>query len=98
MHLHITVYQLMARRTWADRRVTATIHALRGGKSAAVELTDDELARWEDNLRGIGQEIIVADFEAIRPIYIDGTCETCDFYRRCGMYFEQHHAALEDVD
>ena len=95
----MTVYQLMARRMWPDRRITATIHALRGDKSATIELTDDELAIWEDNLRGIGQgDHQKPTTEAVRPIYIDGTCETCDFYRRCGMYFEQHDAALEDAD
>jgi len=92
----MTIYQLMARRTWPDRRVAATIHALGGGKSATIELTDEEIAAWEDELRGIGQRILESDYEAVRPVYLPDTCPSCDFYSRCRSYFERREETDAD--
>lgn len=85
--LAMCIYQLIAKRAWPDRRVFATIHALRGGVSASAELSNDELDQWEDAIRDIGRQIIETDYESLRPKFLPETCPTCDFYRHCARYF-----------
>lgn len=88
--LAMSVYQLLAKRTWPDRRVFATIHALRGGVTASASFTDEELAEMEENLRGIGLEILETDFEAVRPFPLPDVCPGCDFLvPRCSRYWER---------
>lgn len=86
--LAMCIYQLVAKRTWPERRVFATIHALRGGVSASAELTAAELEEWEDAIRDIGRQIIETDYESLRPRYLPEICPGCDFYRRCVRYFQ----------
>lgn len=86
--LAMCVYQLIAKRTWPDRRVFATIHALRGGVSASAELSDAELDEWEEAIRDIGRQIIETDYESLRPVFLPETCPGCDFYPRCSRYFQ----------
>jgi RecB family exonuclease len=87
--LAMTVYQLLAKRNYPDRRVLATIHALRGGVSASISYTDDELAEIEDDLRGIGIEIIETDFDPVRPAPLPGVCPYCDFLPICERYWRK---------
>jgi len=89
------IYQLLVKRAHPDRRVRATIHGLQDGSSATVELTDDELAAIEDDLRGVGIEIVETDFEAVRPELIVGVCEECDFLRACDRYWKARGREFE---
>ncbi|HEX5324744.1 MAG TPA: PD-(D/E)XK nuclease family protein [Capsulimonadaceae bacterium] len=86
--LAMSIYQLIAKRNWPERRVFATIHALRGGVAASAELTTEELSEWEDALRDVGRQIIETDYESLRPAYLPDTCPACDFYPRCNRYFQ----------
>ncbi len=87
--LAMSVYQLLARRNWPDRRVFATIHALRGDVTASASYTDDELAELEEELRGIGLLIMETDFEAVRPVPLPDVCPTCDFLPLCSRYWQR---------
>jgi putative RecB family exonuclease len=84
--LAMSIYQLLAKRMYPDRNVSATIHALRGGVSATTSYTDEELNLLEDDLRGIGLLILETDFESVTPQLIDH-CEHCDFLRACRGYW-----------
>ena len=85
--LAMCIYQLLAKRQWPERRVYATIHALRTGAQASVELSDDELNAWEETLNEIGREIIEKDWDAVRPAYLPDICPTCDFLPKCDRYW-----------
>ncbi len=86
--LAMCIYQLLAKRLYPERRVFATIHALRSGATASAELTAEELNVWEDEIKGIALEIIEKDWSAIRPVYLPDTCPTCDFLSRCDRYWK----------
>jgi len=81
--LAMSVYQLLAKRTNPERRVYATIHALRGGVTASAAFTDDEMLVLEEDLRGIGITILEKDFEAVRPVPLPRVCPGCDFLPLC---------------
>lgn len=81
--LAMSVYQLLAKRNNPDRRVYATIHALRGGVTASASYTDEEMLELEEDLRGIGLTILEKDFEAVRPIPLPHVCPHCDFLPLC---------------
>ena len=77
--LAMSVYQLLAQRNWPERRVFATIHALRGGVTASASYTEEEMLALEEDLRGIGLLILETDFEAVQPVPVPGVCDDCDF-------------------
>ena len=79
----MSVYQLLAKRSNPDRRVFATIHALRGGVTASASYTDEEMDALEDDLRGLGLAILEKDFEAVRPVPLPRECPYCDFLPLC---------------
>ena len=81
--LAMSVYQLLTKRSNPDRRVYATIHALRGGVTASASYSDDEMAALEDELRGIGTLILETDFEAVHPVPLPEECPYCDFLPLC---------------
>ena len=81
--LAMSVYQLLAKRNSPDRRVFATIHALRGGVTASASYTDEEMLELEEDLRGVGITILEKDFEAVRPVPLPRVCPSCDFLPLC---------------
>ena len=81
--LAMSIYQLLAKRNNPDRRVYATIHALRGGVTASASYSDEDLLELEEDLRGIGTTILEKDFEAVRPIPLPDVCPWCDFLPLC---------------
>ena len=81
--LAMSVYQLLAKRNNPDRRVYATIHALRGGVTASAAYSDEEMVALEDDLRGIGTQILETDFEAVQPVPLPKECPYCDFLPLC---------------
>ena len=87
--LAMSVYQLLAKRNWPDRAVSATIHALRGGVTASASYTDEEMAALEEDIRGVGLEILEKDFDAVRPVPLPDVCPTCDFLPICTRYWNK---------
>ena len=81
--LAMSVYQLLAKRNNPDRRVFATIHALRGGVTASASYTDSEMLELEEDLRGVGITILEKDFEAVHPVPVPYVCPGCDFLPLC---------------
>lgn len=81
--LAMSVYQLLAKRLHPDRRVFATIHALRGGVEASCSYTDDEMAALEEDIRGLGLLIMETDFDPVRPVPLPDVCPGCDFLPLC---------------
>jgi DNA helicase-2/ATP-dependent DNA helicase PcrA len=93
--LAMSAYQLLLRRTHPEHPVFATIHALRGGESASYELSDAELAHFEEDLRLLGEEILSCEFESLTPSYKD-LCRSCDYVALCKKwpeYLEEWEAA-----
>jgi putative RecB family exonuclease len=86
--LAMCIYQLLAKRLWPDRRVMATIHALRSGEFATVELSTEELDTWESEIKFIAAEIIEKDWDSVRPVYLPDVCPSCDFLTRCTRYWK----------
>jgi putative RecB family exonuclease len=87
--LAMCVYQLILKRLHPERRVMASIHALQSGDVATVELSDEQLVRWEDDLTDIGRRIIETDWQSVRPIYLEDVCPGCDFLALCERYWRK---------
>jgi putative RecB family exonuclease len=87
--LAMSIYQLIVKRLYPDRRVFATIIALRSGMSASAELSDTELSTWEGDIVEIGREILEKDWDAVRPVLLPDICPTCDFLSRCTRYWDR---------
>lgn len=81
--LAMSIYQLLAKRNHPERRVYATIHALRGGITASSAFTDEEMEALEEDVRGLGLLIMETDFDAIRPVPLPDVCPHCDFLPLC---------------
>ena len=89
--LAMSIYQLLVKRNSPDRRVFATIHALRGGITASASYTDEELAALEEDIRGLGMLILGKDFEAVRPLPVPQVCPDCDFLPLCTRAWKREH-------
>ena len=87
--LAMSIYQLLVKRIYPNRRVFATIHALVGGVTASASYTDAELDALEDDIRGVGIEILERDFDAVYPKPLAGVCHDCDFLVLCERYWRQ---------
>lgn len=95
--LAMSIYHLLVKRLYPERRVFATIHALVGGVTASAAYTDEELYALEDDIRGVGIEILERDFEAVRPKPIAGECVECDFLRVCEAYWRREGIAYTET-
>lgn len=80
--LAMSIYQLLLKRRFQDRQVSATIIALRSGESATATLDDEQLREVEMAVKELGVEILNANWEE-RPIVRKSLCEHCDFLRLC---------------
>lgn len=81
--LAMSVYQLLAGRKYPGRRVIATIHCLRTGKSASAELSNDELVELEEQIRTVAAEMLeITEDTEIDPEW-KPMCERCDYLKIC---------------
>ena len=80
--LAMSVYQLLLRRQFPGRAVCATIIALRTGRSATCELSDEQIASIDEDIRQLANEILTANWEK-RPIVKKPLCDRCDFLTLC---------------
>ncbi len=80
-------YQLLLRRKFPGRRVTATIMALRTGASATSSMSDEEMAEFEGDLLKLGREILHEHYEELVPIF-KSICPHCDFLPLCRKHPE----------
>lgn len=80
-------YQLLLSRTYPDRPVIATIHALRSGVSATSSMTPQELDQFEADVRLLGGEIITQEYYDLTP-RLKRMCQFCDFLPLCRKHPE----------
>lgn len=78
----MSCYQLLLRELYPDRRIMASIQALRTGNKASYSMGPDELRAFEDDIRFIGEQILAHDYENLTPIY-KSLCSSCDFLTLC---------------
>jgi putative RecB family exonuclease len=78
----MSCYQLLLKRKYPDRRVIATIFALRSGAEASAELSETELDELERDLYRLGQEVLSEEYHELTPHY-KRICPTCDFLPLC---------------
>ena len=83
--LAMCCYQLLLKRKFPDRRVFATIHALRTNQAASAEFSEDELAEFENDLLRLGSDVLGRDFAETYPT-LKPLCERCDFLPLCRQY------------
>lgn len=86
--LALSIYQLLIKRAMPERRVFATLVALRTGAQASAELDDDALNELEAECTEQGESIRTRDWEAVLPV-INEHCPYCDFLPHCARYWRQ---------
>ena len=87
-------YQLILRRKYPERRITAAVIALRTSASATVSLTDEELNQFEADLIELGTQILSTSWEEHQPI-AKALCHSCDFLPLCRKSPEFELASVE---
>lgn len=90
------IYQLLVRDQWPDRKVTATIIALRSGHFATASLDDDEIQLFRQDIETLGNQIIDTDFSLRHPVP-KSLCPSCDFLQLC-QHDERFAEAYEKSD
>jgi putative RecB family exonuclease len=96
----MSCYQLLLAKQFPDRRIIATIYALRSGRHASASMSSEELARFEADVRLLGGEIMTQEYYDLTP-RLKRLCEGCDFIALCKRHedfaeaFEAAQPALE---
>lgn len=78
----MSVYQLLVKRKYPDRKIMATIFALRSGAQASASLSDEELDHFERDVKILGLNILSEDYWDLTPVY-KPLCGHCDFIPLC---------------
>ncbi|MDO8682430.1 MAG: PD-(D/E)XK nuclease family protein [Armatimonadota bacterium] len=81
--LAMSIYQLLTKSQYPNDRVTASILCLRTGVKATVEMTAEELAAVENDVRAVAGEILaISEDTEFEPTEKD-ICPICDFEKLC---------------
>jgi RecB family exonuclease len=83
--LAMACYQLILKRKFPDRRVFATIIALRARDRASADLSDAELEEFEQDLVHLGDQILNDEWMDRIPAY-KTICSDCDFLTLCRQH------------
>lgn len=86
--LAMNIYQFILRRSHPGARVFATIYALRSGRQASAEMTDEEVERFGADILALGEEILGRDYENLEPVPVPA-CPTCEFLPRCEAFWRR---------
>lgn len=81
------IYQLLLKHKHPDRRVFASILAVRSGEKASWELPPDDMKSFEDDLQLLGDQILSEEYFEITPVRRP-LCERCDFIPLCRRHPE----------
>jgi RecB family exonuclease len=84
--LALGIYQVLLKYRFPDRRVFATLHALRSGASASYELDETERQELANSCLVWADEIRAKDWEAVLPV-VNDHCPACDFLPHCAKYW-----------
>lgn len=86
--LAMGIYQLLLHRLHPDRRIRATLVALRTGASASHEQSADEREELEAQCLEWGEAIRDRDWNSVLPVLNDH-CPHCDFQPYCQRYWRR---------
>lgn len=91
--LALGIYQLLLKQNMPDRRVFATLVALRTGARASWELDDEQRAHLAAECLEDGEAIRTKDWENVLPV-VNDHCPYCDFLPHCTRFWKKQ-ARLE---
>jgi len=80
--LAMSSYQLILREHFTDRKIVASIIALRSNVKATAHLDDVEMAEFKEMLTQLGTQILNRDWDAEEPVS-KALCPGCDFKALC---------------
>ena len=80
-------YQLLLKSLYPDRKVSASIVALRSNEKATASMDHNALEEFKSDIITLGQEVLHRDYESIIPVWKD-ICPTCDFLPLCKKHSE----------
>ena len=80
--LAMGIYQLLVRDKYPNRKVLATIVALRTGRFATYSLSDDQAAELKSDIWELGRLVVSANWDERRPV-AKSACARCDFLELC---------------
>ena len=86
--LALSIYQILVKHQMPDRRVFATLVALRTGARASAELDDTERAEIAAACQETGEEIRSRDWESVLPV-VNDHCPYCDFQPHCTRFWRK---------
>ncbi len=89
-------YQLLLKRKFPDRRIKATVIALRSGDAATGELSGPELDEFEEDVHTLGLRILDEEYPEIFPS-LKPMCPLCDFLPLCRKHDEFDEAYVSMV-
>ena len=87
--LAMNVYQALVKHAYPERRVWATIVALKTGDSASYELTDDERTVLLADCQETGEILLRKDWEHVLPV-LNEHCPYCDYLPHCQRIWRTH--------
>jgi RecB family exonuclease len=87
--LALNVYQVLLKNHMPERRVFATLVALRSGMTASHELSTEDHTDLIEQCRETGAEILGKEWESVKPIPNDH-CPHCDFLPYCTRYWKRY--------
>jgi RecB family exonuclease len=85
--LALGIYQLLLKQKYPDRRVLATLVALRSGASASYEMSDAERQALLEECLETGETLRTRDWESVLPV-VNDHCPHCDFLPHCTRFWE----------
>ena len=89
-------YQLLVNHLFPDRKILATIIALRSGETATASMTSTQLVDFESNLLDLSRIILGEDFSQLLP-KPNPLCADCDFLKLCSQNPEFDLADLRNI-
>ena len=90
--LALGIYQALLKEKYPERRVFATLVALRSGSSASHEASDTERTDILAACLDTGETIRTRDWESVLPVLNDH-CPYCDFLPHCTRFWERQERA-----
>jgi putative RecB family exonuclease len=92
--LAMSCYQLILSKMYPGAPVMGTIYCVRSGRHASAAMNGPDLAKFEQDLILLGNEILDTDYEKIDPVPVEA-CASCDFLPRCERFWRQRAREAE---
>jgi putative RecB family exonuclease len=95
--LAMGVYQALLTHLFPDRRVFATLVALRTGAAASHEQTPDEREELLSGCRETGEKLLRTEWDTVLPV-LNPHCDDCDFRPHCERHWRRFGGRDGDFD